>query len=59
MTLAGHQLPPKVTLSAGQRRDKITKGLWTEIRAGRDHSAVTVMGKTDSTRGNKFDLLPI
>jgi len=30
------------------------KGSWIEIRAGRDHSPVTVMGKTDSTWGNQF-----
>jgi len=29
-----------------------TEGSWVEIRTGRDHPPVTVMGKTDLTWGN-------
>ena len=56
LTLAGCQVPTKAALSlhssAGQGRENITKGSWVEIRTGRDHSLITVMGKTDSTWGN-------
>ena len=54
LTLAGGQVPPKAALSppssAGQGRGNGTKGSWVEIRAGRDHSPITV--KTDSNREN-------
>ena len=40
--------------SAGQGREKITKGSWVKVRTGRDHSAITVTGKTDSTWGKKL-----
>ena len=56
LTLAGHQIPtkatPSLTSSAGQGRENITTGSWVKIRTGRDHSAITIMGKTDSTWGN-------
>lgn len=35
--------------SAGQGRENIMKGWRVDIRTGRDHSPVTVMGNTDST----------
>jgi len=38
--------------SAGQGRENMTKGLWVEIRTGRDHSPITVTGKTGSPWGN-------
>ena len=54
LTLARHQVPPKASpsspSSAGQGRENLTKGLWVEIRTGRDHSTVTITGKTDLTR---------
>jgi len=41
------------------RGDKnVIKGSWVERRTGRDHSPITVMGKTDSTWGNQFNLSP-
>jgi len=33
--------------SAEQVRKNMMKGLWVKIRTGRDHSLITVMGKTD------------
>ena len=55
LTLAGCQVPTKATLSlpssTGQGRENKTKGLWVEIRTRRDHSPITVTGKTDSTWG--------
>jgi len=55
LTLVGGQLPTKAALSlpslAAQGRENTTKGWWVEIRAGRDHSAITVTGKTDSAWG--------
>jgi len=43
--------PPKplyhCSSSAGQGRGKIVKGSRVEIRTGRDHSPITVTGKTD------------
>jgi len=45
------QVPTKVVLSllpsTGQGRKNMMKGLWIGIRTGRDHSQVTIMGKTD------------
>lgn len=38
--------------SVGQARENAAKGLWVEIRAGRDLSPGTIMGKTDLTGGN-------
>jgi len=35
--------------STGQGRKNTIKGSWVEITTGRDHSPVTIMGKTDST----------
>ena len=55
LALAGPQVAPKAALSlhssAGQGRENTTKGSWVKIRAGGGHSAVTVMGKTDSAWG--------
>jgi len=55
LTLAGLQVPTKAVLSphssTGQRRENIMKGLWVEIRTGRDRSPITAMGKTDLTCG--------
>ena len=55
LTLTGCQVPTKATLSlpssAGQGRENITKGSWVEIRTGRDHSPITVTGRTDLTWG--------
>lgn len=55
LTLAG-QVPTKATLlfpfSAGEEGENITKSLWVEIRAGRDHSAGTLTNKTDLAWGN-------
>jgi len=43
--------PPKAlyhsSSSTGQGRVNIMKGLWVEIRTGRDHSVITIMGITD------------
>ena len=55
LTLAGCQVPTNAALSlsssAGQGGENIMKGSWVEIRTGRDHSAITITGKTDSTWG--------
>lgn len=60
LTLAGYWVPTKSALllpfSAEHGREDTTKGSWIEIRAGRNHSAITVMGKSDSTWG-KINLL--
>jgi len=60
LTLAGCQVPTKATLSllssVGQGRGNITKGSQVEIRTGRDHSPVTITGKTDSAWG-KINLI--
>jgi len=52
LTLAGCQVPTKAallfSLLSGQGRENIIKGSWVKIRTGRDHSAFTVTGKTDS-----------
>jgi len=50
-SLPGHQVPTKAALSlpppnwTGQKN--MTKGSCVKIRTGRDHSPVTVIGKTD------------
>lgn len=53
LTLAG-QVPTKATLlfpfSTGEEGENIS--LWVEISAGRDHSAGTLMNKTDLVWGN-------
>jgi len=63
LTLAGHQVPTKAALSlpcsAGQGKEDITKGSWVKRRTARDHSAITIMGKTDSMWGNWFNLSPV
>lgn len=45
-------VPTKATLSplstAGQGRENVRKGSWVGIRAGRNHSSVTVMGKKNT-----------
>lgn len=55
MTLGGRQVPTRAALSlppsAGQGRQNMMKSLWVEIQTGRDHPAVTVIGKTDLTWG--------
>lgn len=58
LTLVGCQVPTKTGLcsSAGQERENVTQGSWVGIRAGRDPSPVTVMGKTGLTWGNYFNL---
>lgn len=38
--------------SDGHRRENVMKGSWIKIRTWRDHSPLTVIGKTDSTQGN-------
>lgn len=38
---------------------KCNEGPWVKISAGRDHSPVTIIGKTDCTWGNCFNLLQI
>lgn len=47
-----HQIDPgwisHACQSAGQGKERITKCSWCEIRAGRDHSLITVMGKPES-----------
>lgn len=51
LTLATHQVPKatlSLTSSAGQGRESC----WVERRAGRDHLAITITGKTASTWGN-------
>jgi len=67
LTLAGHQVLTKPALSTlylskpsstGQRRENTTKGSWVKIRRGRDHSPITIMGKTHLTWGNQFNLSP-
>lgn len=46
-------MPPRVPLSppfsAAQGRENAAKGSWIEIKTGGGHSAMAVMGKTDST----------
>ena len=64
LTLAGHQVPTKLfchTLSsAGHGGEEIR---WRRAHGSRkgqgEHSPVTVMGKTDLTRRNEFNLLLI
>lgn len=45
--------------SAGQGREHINKSSWVELRARKAHSPAAIMGKTDSTWGNYYNLLPI
>lgn len=56
LPLAGWQVAAKAALllpsSAGHRRGNKMKGLWLEIRMGRDQSPLIVMGRADSTWGN-------
>lgn len=51
-------MPIKAALSipssAGQGRENVIRSSWVVIRTERDHSAVTVMDKTDSTWGKLF-----
>jgi len=53
-------MPTEATLSlpfsAGQGRENVTKGWWVGIRAGKDHSPITVTDKPDSTWG-KINLI--
>ena len=59
---AGRQAPtkaaPSLPSSAGQGREEARKGSWVERRTGRQHSPMTVTGKTDSTRAKDRNLLP-
>lgn len=43
--------------SDGQGRENTTKGSWTEIQTGRDHSTDAITLKGDSTWENQFNLL--
>ena len=60
-SLAG-QAPTKATLSlpssAWQGRKNKKKSSWLKIRTGRDHSPITVTGKTDLTWGDYLNLVP-
>ena len=68
-SLPDARCPPKLLdrspSSMGQGRKSTMKGSWGEIRAGIyfPHqlfcSPITVMGKTDSSWGNQFNLSPI
>lgn len=53
LILAGCQVPTKAALSlpfsTGQKRENTVKGSWVRKRIGRDHSPITIMGKTGST----------
>jgi len=53
--------PPKLLChspsSAGEGRGNMTKGLRVELRAGRDHSPIIIMNKTDLTWGEKKKVL--
>lgn len=57
----GARYSPKLLChsSSGQRRGNIMKSSWVKRRTERDHSTITVMGKTDSSWGNQFNWLPI
>lgn len=50
-----HQSCSVITLLSpdGKGRENKTKDLWVEISAGRDHSLVTVTGKTGSARARE------
>lgn len=58
LTLGGSQMPTKAALSlpssAEQVRENRMKGLWVDIRTGRGHSPVAVVGKTASTWGDQI-----
>lgn len=58
LTVPGHQVP-KASLSLPSTADRehimTGTGSWAEIGSGRDHSLITVVGKS----GNFFNLLPI
>lgn len=47
-----HQKHSVTPFLAEQRREHKTKGLWVKTRAGRGHSAITVMSKIVTTWGN-------
>lgn len=52
--------PPPLFFSTGQLVGNVMKGSQGKIRAGRrNHPAVAVMGRTDSSWGNELNLLPI
>lgn len=54
--------PPKPVypypLQQGRGEGNTMKGLRVSVRTGRDQSAVTVLGKTNPTWGNMFNVLP-
>lgn len=58
LTLVPCQVLTKAALSVpsttGQGRENISKGSWAGIKAQRDHSPVTIKGKTESSCGNDF-----
>lgn len=59
-TLAGCQMSTKAALSPPpQLERKYNKKLLAEIMTGRNHSLITVVGKTDTTWGDELNLLPI
>lgn len=52
LSLVGLQVPPSCAVTAtssGGWGRKIMKVSWVKIRTGREHSPVTITGKTDST----------
>jgi len=51
--------PAAAPLLSWTGRGNRTKGWWVRIRAGRDRSAITAAGKTDSAWGDQLNLLPI
>lgn len=63
LTLVGLAVPTEAALSllssSGQGRENTGEGPWAEIRAGRQHLAITVMSKTHSTWRNLFNSITI
>lgn len=55
LTFDGCQMPteaaPSLLSSVERGRGNITKCSWIEIRAGKDHLPISIMGKTDLTLG--------
>lgn len=63
LTLVWCPIPTKTPVSrsasAGQERETVMRDSCTGTRAGRDPSAVTIMGKIDLTWGNLLNILQI
>lgn len=63
LTLIGDQVPTKAVLSlfssAGEGHENLTKGSRVEIKTGRNHSLIAIMGETDLTWGKLLNLLLI